>query len=157
MDLAGIGKALGIGWAARRLAGYAGVLVDVGGDVVALGHDERGEPWRIAVNHGRIVGEFSGSPLAVATSTTMRRAWKAGGRSVHHLIDPRTGGPSRSGLLYASVAAPSILEADLAAKLLVIEGEKAAERLDCQCSVVVTDERGETRMLEPREKLEATA
>ena len=40
IDLAGVGKALGIGWAACRLAGHAGLLVDVGGDVVALGCDD---------------------------------------------------------------------------------------------------------------------
>src|SRR5919199_4945099 len=79
LDLAGVGKALGIGWAALRLAGrHAGILVDVGGDMVALGYDGQGEPWRVAVNHGEEVGEFEGTPLAVATSTTTRRAWKAG-------------------------------------------------------------------------------
>ena len=53
LDLAGVGKALGIGWAALRLADrHAGILVDVGGDMVALGYDEQGEPWRVAVKHG---------------------------------------------------------------------------------------------------------
>ena len=79
LDLAGVGKALGIGWAALRLAGrHAGILVDVGGDMVALGYDGQGEPWRVAVKHGEVVGQFEGTPLAVATSTTTRRAWKAG-------------------------------------------------------------------------------
>ena len=58
LDLAGVGKALGIAWAALRLADrHAGILVDVGGDMVALGYDEQGEPWRVAVKHGEIVGE----------------------------------------------------------------------------------------------------
>lgn len=121
LDLAGVGKALGIGWAAQPLAGrHAGILVDVGGDLVALGRDESGESWRVSVNHGGVVGEFAGSPLAVATSTTMHRAWKADGESVHHLIDPRTGEPSRGRFAYATVAASTILEAELAAKLLIL-------------------------------------
>lgn len=157
LDLAGVGKALGIGWAARHLAGHAGLLVDVGGDVMAIGCDGRGEPWRIAVYHGGIVGEFTGSPLAVATSTTMRRAWKAAGRNVHHLIDPRTGEPSRSGLLYATVAAPTILESDLIAKMLVIKGKEATHRIDGRYQAIVTSESGETRMLGPRENLGVTA
>jgi thiamine biosynthesis lipoprotein len=148
LDLAGVGKALGIGWAARQLAGHAGFLVDVGGDIVALGTDEREEPWRVAVDHGGVVGEFAGTFLAVATSTTTRRKWKAGGRAAHHLIDPRTGAPSQSDLLYATVAAPTILEADLAAKLLIIEGKKAAERLDPSYRIVVTDRDGRTELLE---------
>jgi thiamine biosynthesis lipoprotein len=157
LDLAGVGKALGIGWAARQLAGHAGLLVDVGGDVVALGHDERGEPWKVAVQHERIVGEFSGHSVAVATSTTVLRAWKANGRQTHHLIDPRTGAPSKGELLYATVAAPTILEADLAAKLLIIGGEQMTERLDRRFQAVVTDRHGYTRSSCDRQPMEVGA
>lgn len=144
LDLAGVGKALGIAWAAYRLAGHAGLLVDVGGDVVALGCDEHCEPWKVAVWHDRIVGEFSGRSLAVATSTTALRAWKANGREAHHLIDPRTGAPSEGELRYATVAAPTILEADLAAKVLIIGGEQMAEHLDGRFQAVFTDRYGHT-------------
>ena len=149
LDLAGVGKALGIGWAALRLAGrHAGVLVDVGGDMVALGYDEQSEPWRIAVNHGEVVGGFEGSQLAVATSTTTRRAWRTGGKAAHHLIDPRTGEPSEGEFAYATVAAPTILEADLAAKLLIIEGRDAMRRFgNEQFQAVVTDREGNTEYL----------
>jgi len=157
LDLAGVGKALGIGRAATHLAGHAGLLVDVGGDVVALGHDERGEPWRVAVGHEGIVGEFAGPTLAVATSTTKLRSWRAGGREAHHIIDPRTGTPAEGDLLYASVAAPSILEVDLAAKLLIIEGRRAAQRIGDSCRIVVTDREGETKVLEGRGRTEAVA
>ncbi len=150
LDLAGVGKALGIGWAAMRLAEdvpVAGLLVDVGGDVVALGTDEVGEPWRVLVVHEEAIGQFSGSSLAVATSTTRRRAWRAGGEEAHHLIDPRTGAPSRGELSYATVAAPTILEADLAAKLLILEGKSALERFDDRYRAVVTDRQGRTEIL----------
>jgi FAD:protein FMN transferase len=148
LDLAGVGKALGIGWAAMQLAGHAGLLVDVGGDVVALGTDEKGEPWTVAVVHGEeVVGQFSGSSLALATSTTRRRAWTAGGEEAHHLIDPSTGAPSRGELAYATVAAPTILEADLAAKLLILEGKAALGRFDERYRAVVTDRRGQTKVL----------
>jgi FAD:protein FMN transferase len=157
LDLAGVGKALGIGWAASHLVGHTGLLVDVGGDVVALGHDERGEPWRVAVAHEGIVGEFEGAALAVATSTTKLRAWKAGAREAHHIIDPRTGAPSKGDLLYATVGAPSILEADLAAKLLIIEGRRAAQRISDSCRIIVTDRRGETKLLEGGCRAEAVA
>lgn len=157
LDLAGVSKALGIGWAAAHLAGHAGLLVDVGGDVLALGTDEHGEPWRIAVEHGEIVGVFSGSPLAVATSTTTRRRWKADGREAHHLSDPRTGTPSEGELLYATVAAPTIIEADLAAKLLILGGPEAAEGFREGTSIVVTDRRGQTRSSGGRQRQEANA
>ena len=140
---------MGIGWAALRLAGrHAGILVDVGGDMVALGYDGQGEPWKVAVNHGEVVGEFEGTPLAVATSTTTRRAWKAGGKAAHHLIDPHTGEPSEGEFAYATVAAPTILEADLAAKLLILEGQGAMRRFGEEgFRAVVTDREGNTEYL----------
>jgi len=147
LDLAGVGKALGIGWAAIHLAGHAGLLVDVGGDVVALGTDEQGDPWTVLVVHEEVLGQFSGTSLAIATSTTKKRAWTAGGEEVHHLIDPRTGAPSRGELSYATVAAPTIIEADLAAKLLIIEGRAAAEQFDERYRVVLTDRYGRTGVL----------
>ena len=148
LDLAGVGKALGIGWAALRLAGrHAGILVDVGGDMVALGYDGQGEPWRVAVKHGEVVGEFEGTPLAVATSTTTRRAWKAGGKAAHHLIDPRTGEPSEGEFAYAAVTAPTILEADLGAKLLILKGQEALRRFGEGLRAVVTDREGNTEYL----------
>ncbi|MGB3684184.1 MAG: FAD:protein FMN transferase, partial [Rubrobacteraceae bacterium] len=148
LDLAGVGKALGIGWAARCLAGHAGLLVDVGGDVLALGTDEDGRPWRVAVDHdGGVVGEFSGSALAVATSTTARRRWATPEGEAHHLIDPRTGAPATSELTHASVAAPTILEADLAAKLLMVGGRSGTRYLDHRCRVVVTNREGTTEVL----------
>jgi FAD:protein FMN transferase len=147
LDLAGVGKALGIGWAARHLANHVGLLVDVGGDVVALGTDEEGEPWRVLVVHETVVGQFSGSSLAVATSTTKKRAWTAAGEEAHHLIDPRTGAPCYGELSYATVAAPTIIEADLAAKLLIIEGRAATERFDERYRAVLTDRRGRTEVL----------
>lgn len=150
LDLAGVGKALGVGWAAAHLAGHAGLLVDVGGDVLALGTDESGEPWNVTVLHHEPVGQFSGSALAVATSTTRKRAWTAGGEAAHHLIDPRTGAPARGDLAYATVAAPTILQADLMAKLLIIEGRTAFERLGgAGFRAVVTDGEGRTEVLEP--------
>jgi thiamine biosynthesis lipoprotein len=148
LDLAGVGKALGIGWAALQLAGrHTGVLVDVGGDMVALGYDGQSEPWRVTVNHGEVVGEFEGSPLAIATSTTTRRAWRAGGKAAHHLIDPRTGEPSDGEFAYATVTAPTILEADLAAKLLILEGRGAMRRFREGFRAVLTDHEGNTEYL----------
>ena len=152
LDLAEVAKALGIGWAAAHLAGHAGLLVDVGGDVVALGADEEGEPWSVAVAHQQIVGQFTGSRLAIATSTTTRRALTvAGGKAAHYLIDPRTGAPSGGDILFATVAAPTILEADLAAKLLIILGKAALRRLDERCRILVTDHRNRTSLLDAKD------
>jgi FAD:protein FMN transferase len=148
LDLAGVGKALGIGWAAAHLAGHAGLLVDVGGDIVALGADAEGGPWRVSIVHGEdAVGLFAGSALAIATSTTERRSWLVAGQKAHHLIDPRTGAPVRSNIASATVAAPTILEADVTAKLLILEGKAALERLGSQYRAIVSNREGSTEVL----------
>jgi hypothetical protein len=46
-----------------------------------------------------------------------------------------------------AVAAPTILEADLAAKLLIIEGKAALARFDDRFKAVVTDREDRTELL----------
>lgn len=50
-------------------------------------------------------------------------------QEVYHLIEPRTGAPAYGESAYATVATPTTLEADLATKLLIIEGAVGHERL----------------------------
>ena len=60
---------------------------------------------------------------AIATSGIDKRTWtQHGGVRAHHIIDPRTGVPSQSDIVRASVIAPTLLEADVAARTLVILG-----------------------------------
>ena len=50
---------------------------------------------------------------AVATSSIVRRAWRtAEGRTAHHLLDPATGEPVRTGLVAVTALAPTALEAE---------------------------------------------
>jgi thiamine biosynthesis lipoprotein len=75
----------------------------------------------VATRGTAIVGLPTGDSIAltgggVATSGTTRRHWHRGGVLQHHLLDPRTGLPSRSRWHEVTVAAPSCLRADVAAK-----------------------------------------
>src|SRR5436305_490824 len=61
----------------------------------------------------------------LATSGSVRRRWRRGGREQHHLIDPATGLPSESPWTQVTVSGRSCLDADVAAKagfLLGAEG-----------------------------------
>jgi thiamine biosynthesis lipoprotein len=62
---------------------------------------------------------------ALATSSTTRRRWKAGGKEVSHIIDPRTMEPVSSPVLSATVVASSAVEAEAGAKTAVLMGENA--------------------------------
>ena len=81
IDLGGIAK----GWMADRLCRALGpnALVNLGGDLRAVGSGPNGQGWPVSVAGAC----FGLRDQGAATSSTRRRQW--GG--VHHLIDPRTG------------------------------------------------------------------
>lgn len=115
IDLGGIGK----GYAVRRgiaLLHGAGssALVEAGGDLATYGpgpHRRGDEPrcWRASVEDPRggdqPIAVLDASDAGVATSSIRLRTWRAGGKRVHHLIDPRTGQPSKGGLLAVTIVA----------------------------------------------------
>ena len=83
------------------------------------------------------IARLSVTAGAIATSSTARRSW---GPGLHHLIDPRTGAPSETGIVQATVWAPTCALAEIAAKRSLLEGE-----LGPQPTVLVTDV-GDVRM-----------
>jgi thiamine biosynthesis lipoprotein len=60
----------------------------------------------------------------VATSGRNYRRWQRGGAWKHHIIDPRTGEPAETDVLSATVIAPTVLEAEVAAKVVLILGSR---------------------------------
>jgi thiamine biosynthesis lipoprotein len=105
LDLNGVVKAMAVDAALELLAGKG--FVAAGGDVAVRGRAVVGLPGgtTLTLRNG-----------ALATSGTTRRRWRRGGALQHHLIDPRTGRPSRSRWSEVTVAARTCLEADVAAK-----------------------------------------
>jgi thiamine biosynthesis lipoprotein len=134
IDLGGIGKGIAIRLAAGVLAG-AGLwsfLVEAGGDLFCAGSPSEGGTWRIGVEDA-----FGGSePCAVlelsgqacATSSLRVRRWRAGGRPAHHLIDPRSGLPGRTGLLAVTVVGTDPAWAEVWSKTLLLTGAAGIAR-----------------------------
>jgi thiamine biosynthesis lipoprotein len=128
LDFGGIAK----GWAAhqamRRLSNYGPALVNAGGDIAISGLQHGGQPWLVGIEDPRrpedSLGTLSLGRCGVATSGTDYRRWKQGGEWKHHIIDPRTGRPSQTDILSATVIAPTVLEAEMAAKTALILGSK---------------------------------
>jgi thiamine biosynthesis lipoprotein len=129
IDLGGIAK----GWAADRvleLLSQAGpALVNAGGDVACSGR-----PWHVGLEApaGPITLELERGGLA--TSGRDRRRWSRGGVEAHHLIDPSTGAPARTGLVTATVVAPSAADAEVLATSLFLAGDpdRAAAEADAE-------------------------
>lgn len=115
IDLGGTGKT----WIAERVSRLmeGDFVIDAGGDIVA----RQSAPFTVQVEH-----PFYGAPLAlelpagrwgVATSSTLRRAWKGG----HHLIDPRSGRPLESRFAQITVAADRATVAEVVTNLAFLD------------------------------------
>ncbi|MDP2872171.1 MAG: FAD:protein FMN transferase [Bacillota bacterium] len=133
VDLGGIAKGFAVDRAAAvlREAGVESAIIDIGGNIYCLGLKDRTNLWRVGLQHPRRTDAQFGvlriSDLGVATSGDYQRFFEAGGRRYHHVLDPRTGRPA-SGLLAASVAAPSAMDADAASTAAFVLGLEAGQR-----------------------------
>lgn len=99
LDLGGYakGRALDDAVAILKAHGIKNALVNIGGNVIALGR--RGDrPWRVGIQHPRKPGTLATLNLhdgeAIGTSGDYQRYFEAGGRRYCHLIDPRSGQPA---------------------------------------------------------------
>jgi thiamine biosynthesis lipoprotein len=130
IDLSGIVKGWTVDRAAELLAPLEDFVIDAGGDIYAHGDSPDGAGWYVGLedpknpelDHAYILLQNS----AVATSGTYRRNWKSpNGTHAHHLIDPHTGEPTRSGVIAVSIAGPSTEVSEVYAKTALIRGPVA--------------------------------
>ncbi len=130
IDLGGIGKGWTADHAAATLGHFLGFIIDAGGDIVAGGTQASGEPWTIGIadpfDADRDLAVLSLTEGAVCTSSTRKRRWPCGNGEAHHIINPRTGHPARSGVAAATVLADDAATAEVLAKTAIILGEKSA-------------------------------
>ena len=92
-------------------------LVEITGEMKAVGLKPNGAPWRIAIEaplegerQAQRIVQLNG--LALSTSGDYRNWHEVDGQRQSHIIDPRTLAPVRHRLAAVTVAAPSALEAD---------------------------------------------
>lgn len=103
LDFGGYLKGVALDRAAQilRTAGIHNALINIGGNVMALG-TKNGVPWRVGIQHPR-PATVGGAPLAslelrdgeaLGTSGDYYRFFEINGRRYCHLLDPRTGYPA---------------------------------------------------------------
>jgi thiamine biosynthesis lipoprotein len=136
LDLGASAKAFAADRAAARIATNCGcgVVVSLGGDLAVAGPAPDGG-WLVSVgdDHRRadagdpVVAIVSGG---LATSSVARRAWRRGGRSLHHIVDPRTGEVPEPVWRTVSVAAGSCLSANAATTASIVLGRDAPSWLN---------------------------
>ncbi len=134
-DLSAIAKGFGVDcvYEALRDLGYENLMVEVGGEVRAAGHNDRGTPWQIAiekpVTEERAIERII--PLdgvALATSGDYRNYMEQDGARLSHIIDPRTNRPIAHKLASASVIHKECAVADgYATAMMVLGAEEGYE------------------------------
>lgn len=135
LDFGGFGKEYAVDRAAAVLVaqGIAHGLVDLGGDVRAIGPHPDGQPWRVGIAHPQrrdeAVARIDLHRGAVATSGDYERAIIHQGRRYSHLLDPRTGWPVSGGPASVSVRAEQCLIAGTASSVAMLHAAAAAEWL----------------------------
>lgn len=131
VDLGSIAKGYGVdrAIAVLRKHGITSAVVDVGGDLYALGRTPDGEPWRIGIQSPfdarALVGELRIADQAVATSGTYIQYFRYRGVRYHHLVDPSTAAPKATPVQSLTIVADRCMHADVAAT--AVYGASAAE------------------------------
>ena len=97
--------------------------MSAGGDLAARG------PLTVALPGGAAAELRRG---ALATSGRTKRRWLRGGEIQHHLIDPRTGRPSRSPWTEVTACGARCVAADVAAKAGFLLGDDGPAWLDAR-------------------------
>ena len=126
--------------AVLRDKGCTNYLVDIGGEVVAHGVNDKGQAWHIGITKPNLNNEgaqedlqeiLAVSDICMATSGNYRNYYYADGERRSHTIDPRTGYPVQHSLLSATVVSSTCMRADaLATACMVLGAEEAIEMID---------------------------
>jgi thiamine biosynthesis lipoprotein len=145
--LGGIGKGYAVDRAAAllRSRGLAHFMIEAGGDIYASGrHGDR--PWRVGIRDprgepDRVFAAIDVAGEAVSTSGDYERAFAAGGRRYHHILDPDRGEPARGCRSVTIVAGRSVVADALSTGVFVMgpeAGMALVERLPGVEAVIVT-------------------
>ncbi len=163
IDASAIAKGFGVDVVANLLAnsGCENYLVDIGGEVVAEGLNDKHIPWRVGISKpaddpdgtNRDLEEIiSTTHIAMATSGNYRQYYQDGDIRRSHTIDPRTGTPVEHSLLSATVTASSCMRADALATACMVLGTDDAitmieQTADAACFLIyATPDGTETRV-----------
>ena len=170
LDCSAIAKGYGTDVVARLLRSkdVSNFMIEIGGEVVVAGKNDRGGPWRIGVTKPTEDPENQNNELqavlslpyhnststskhtlsALATSGNYRNFYYKDGKRYAHTIDPRTGYPVQHNILSATVIAPNCATADAYATSFMVLGLDSAKQVlvhhpELLAYLIYTDEKGQ--------------
>ena len=132
VDLGGVGKGYAAAQAEAVLRSYGveSALLSLGGNITAMGTRYDGQSWQVAVRDPQdqegYLCVLSLQDVTVSTSGGYERYFESGGQTYHHILDPATGAPARSGLRSVTVVAPDAVMDDILSTALFVMGPERA-------------------------------
>lgn len=138
IDFGGLGKEYAVDRTALLINQYvkSGVLINYGGDLVALGPRADGTPWEVGLEDpnrlGRQLGRIELFRGGLATSGDARRYLLKDGVRYGHILDPRTGWPVPKAPRSVTVMAATCMEAGMLSTFAMLHGEEAERFLQAQ-------------------------
>jgi thiamine biosynthesis lipoprotein len=132
VDLSSIAPGYAVDLIVAQLAAtdIPNAMVELGGEVRAVGLRPDGKPWQIGVqglppDEEAIAATLPLADLALATSGDFQNFHTVGGEKLAHILNPRTGRPLPYRGASVTVVAPTCFEADGLATALFVMGMDA--------------------------------
>lgn len=141
LDCSGIAKGYGSDVVANylRKMGIKNFMIEIGGEIVTSGIDEKRTPWKIGVTqptddslntNNQLQTILNVTDMAMATSGNYRNFYYKNGKKFAHTIDPKTGYPVQHNILSSTVIAKNCATADAYATAFMVLGlDKSKEVL----------------------------
>lgn len=159
LDCSAIAKGYGVDQVAKALTerGIKNFMVEIGGEIVAKGHNTSGKFWNIGVTkpnddslsiNQELQTILSITDIAMATSGNYRNFYYKNGKKYAHTIDPKTGYPVQHNILSATVLAESCAKADAYATSFMVLGLNGTQEIlrkhkELKAYIIYTNDDGE--------------
>ena len=135
IDLGAIAKGYAADCAVKVLknAGIKSALLDLGGNVYAIGKNRDLKKWKIGLQtpweeRGEYFKIAEISDKAVVTSGAYERYFEKDDEIYHHIMDPKTGYPAKSGISSVTIISENSSLADALSTAVFVGGEKGAKK-----------------------------
>lgn len=119
LDLGGIAKGYAADETVRLLKGNGikSALIDLGGNIYAIGHKPDGSKWKIGIQdpfkpRGNNLAILEISDKTIVTSGIYERFFEKNNKKYHHILDTSTGYPVENGLASVTIISNSSIDAD---------------------------------------------
>jgi thiamine biosynthesis lipoprotein len=151
--------AIAQGYAADRVAAIlrqyqiTSALINIGGEIVAIGQSPKGRLWRIGIRHPRaegIIETVEIENMALSTSGDYEKYFMINNRRYPHIINPKTGFPALdfvSITIFADNAAFADAIATATAIMGPVDGLKFLDSLNIR-GIMYFEENGELKRIE---------